>query len=124
MGLKDYTDDEGRLTEDGSHPDAMAYVHYLIKRLIEIVTYDSNRVIISKPPLSTVGRHRSGILIEYLARTHITEITDRSVTSLNPCPSVIQTNYDIVKADGGEMKAETKEGNETTFIVQIPSQLK
>ncbi len=67
VGLMDYTDDEGRLTEDGSHPDAMAYVHYLIKRHIKIVAYDSKQVILSKPSPSTVGRPSSGILIECLA---------------------------------------------------------
>ena len=32
----------------------------------------------------------------------------KSVQSLNPCPSVIQTIYDIVKAHGGELKVETR----------------
>ena len=31
--------------------------------------------------------------------------------------SVIQTSYDIIKAHGGEIKVETKEGEETTFII-------
>ncbi len=121
MGLKDYTDDEGRLTADGSRPDAMAYVRNLIKRHVKIATYDTNTFILSKPSPSTVARPPSGIFIEYLSRTHIKDLTDKSVKSLNPCPSVIQTNYDIVKADGGEMKVETKEGNGTTFIIQIPA---
>ncbi|MEI9909573.1 MAG: HAMP domain-containing sensor histidine kinase [Bacteroidota bacterium] len=29
--------------------------------------------------------------------------------------------YDIVKAHGGELKVETKEGNGSTFIIQIPT---
>jgi signal transduction histidine kinase len=33
----------------------------------------------------------------------------KSVKSLNPCKSVIQTGYDIVKAHGGELKVETNE---------------
>jgi signal transduction histidine kinase len=33
---------------------------------------------------------------------------------------VIQTSYDIVKAHGGEIKVETKEGEGTKFIIQIP----
>ena len=32
-----------------------------------------------------------------------------SVKSINPCKSVIQTTYDIIKAHGGELKVETKE---------------
>ena len=44
----------------------------------------------------------------------------KSVQSINPCPSVIQTSYDIVKAHGGEIKVETKEGEGTEFIVQLP----
>ena len=40
--------------------------------------------------------------------------------SINLCKSVIQTIYDIVKAHGGELKVETKEGEGTTFIIQIP----
>jgi two-component system NtrC family sensor kinase len=34
---------------------------------------------------------------------------------------VIQTSYDIVKAHGGEIKVETKEGEGTKFIIQIPN---
>ena len=33
----------------------------------------------------------------------------------------LSLSYDIVKAHGGELKVETKEGAETTFIIQIPS---
>jgi light-regulated signal transduction histidine kinase (bacteriophytochrome) len=43
-----------------------------------------------------------------------------SVKSINLWKSVIQTNYDIVKAHGGELKVETKEGEGSTFIVQLP----
>ena len=32
----------------------------------------------------------------------------KSVQSINPIKSVIQTSYDIVKAHGGELKVETK----------------
>ncbi|MEO8112398.1 MAG: ATP-binding protein [Ginsengibacter sp.] len=28
--------------------------------------------------------------------------------------------YDIIKANGGEIKVETKEGEGTTFIIQLP----
>jgi two-component system NtrC family sensor kinase len=44
----------------------------------------------------------------------------KSVKSINPCQSVIQMSYDIVKAHGGEIKVETKEGEGTEFIVQLP----
>jgi signal transduction histidine kinase len=32
----------------------------------------------------------------------------------------LSLSYDIVKAHGGEIKVETKEGEGTTFIIQIP----
>jgi len=44
----------------------------------------------------------------------------KSVKSINPCKSVIQTMYEIVKAHGGEIKVETKEKEETIFIIQLP----
>ena len=53
----------------------------------------------------------------------------KSVKSINPCKSVIQTIYDIIKAHGGEMKVETKEGEArpddpvgrgTEFIILLP----
>ena len=44
----------------------------------------------------------------------------KSVKSTNPCISVIQTNYDIVKAHGGELKVETREGEGSEFIIQLP----
>ena len=44
----------------------------------------------------------------------------KSVKSINPWPSVIQTIYDIVKAHGGELKVETKEGEGSEFIIQLP----
>lgn len=50
----------------------------------------------------------------------------KSVQSIHPCKSpaccgagVIQTIYDIVKAHGGELKVETKEGEDTTFIINL-----
>jgi hypothetical protein len=39
-----------------------------------------------------------------------------SVKSLNPFKSVIQTSYDIIKAHGGEIKVETKEGKEQILL--------
>jgi K+-sensing histidine kinase KdpD len=44
-----------------------------------------------------------------------------SVESINPCVSVIQTIYDIVKAHGGELKVETKENDGTLFVIQLPT---
>jgi signal transduction histidine kinase len=44
----------------------------------------------------------------------------KSVKSINPCISVIQTGYDIVKAHGGELKVETKDGVGTELIIQLP----
>ena len=43
----------------------------------------------------------------------------KSVRSINQCQSVIQTNYDIVKAHGGKLKVETKEGEGSVFIIQL-----
>ena len=42
------------------------------------------------------------------------------VKSINPCQSVIQTSYDIVKAHGGELKVEMKEGEGSEFIISLP----
>jgi signal transduction histidine kinase len=44
----------------------------------------------------------------------------KSVKSINLWESVIQTVYDIVKAHGGELKVETKEGEGSEFIIQLP----
>ena len=44
----------------------------------------------------------------------------KSVKSINPFKSVIQTMYDIIKAHGGEIKVETKEGEGAEFIIQLP----
>ena len=44
----------------------------------------------------------------------------KSVKSINPIKSVIQTNYDIIKAHGGEIKVRTKEGEGSELIIQLP----
>ena len=44
----------------------------------------------------------------------------KSVQSINPWPSVIQTIYNIVKAHCGEFKVETTEGEGSEFIIQLP----
>ena len=33
---------------------------------------------------------------------------------------MVQTIYDIIKAHAGEIKVETKEGEGTEFIIQLP----
>jgi hypothetical protein len=45
----------------------------------------------------------------------------KSVKSINPCKSVIQTNYDIVKAHSPELKVETKEGEGSAFVISLPA---
>ncbi len=44
----------------------------------------------------------------------------KSVKSINPCKSVIQTINDIIKAHGGEIKVETAEGEESKFKIYLP----
>ena len=49
----------------------------------------------------------------------------KSVKSINPWQSVIQTIYDIMKAHGGVpivigIKVETKENEGTVFIIYLP----
>jgi two-component system NtrC family sensor kinase len=44
----------------------------------------------------------------------------KSVQSTNPCESVMQTSYDIVKAHGGELTVEAKEGEGGEFIILLP----
>ena len=39
---------------------------------------------------------------------------------MNPIESVIQITYDIIKAHSGELRVETKEGEEAEFIIQLP----
>ena len=43
-----------------------------------------------------------------------------SVKSINLFKSVIQTNYDIVKAHGGELKAETNATGGESFLIHLP----
>jgi len=43
----------------------------------------------------------------------------KPVKSIHPCKSVIQTNCDIVKAHGGELKVETNEDKESEFIIGL-----
>ena len=44
----------------------------------------------------------------------------KSVKSINPCPSVIQTMYDIAKLHGGDLKMEIREGEGSEFSIQLP----
>ena len=43
----------------------------------------------------------------------------KSVQSINPCKSVIQIIYDMVKAHGGELKVETVEGEGSEFNIRM-----
>lgn len=45
----------------------------------------------------------------------------KSVQSVHPCKSGIQTAYDIIKAHGGELKLETEQGKGSEFIIQLPT---
>ena len=55
----------------------------------------------------------------------------KSYNPLNPClaarafgegaqAGVIQTMYDTIKAHGGEIKVETKDGEGSEFIIKLP----
>jgi len=45
----------------------------------------------------------------------------KSVKSINPFKSVIQTKHGItIKAHGGELKIKTKEGEGAQFIIYLP----
>ena len=50
----------------------------------------------------------------------LTNTKIKSVKCINPCKSVIQTSYDIVKAHSGELNVTTKEGEGSEVIVQLP----
>jgi len=43
----------------------------------------------------------------------------KSVKFINQCQSVILTIYDVVKAHGGEIKVETKEGEGAEFVILL-----
>jgi hypothetical protein len=43
----------------------------------------------------------------------------KAVKSIHPCQSVIQTMNDIIKAYGGEIKVQTTEGKDSTFIISL-----
>ena len=44
----------------------------------------------------------------------------KSLQSINPYKSVIQTIYDIVKAHSGELVADSKEREGSEYIIQLP----
>ena len=44
----------------------------------------------------------------------------KSVKSINPRQSVIQTSYGIVKAHGGEISLKSNQKNGTVFIINLP----
>lgn len=43
----------------------------------------------------------------------------KSVKYVNPKKSVLQTSYDIIKAQGAEIKMQSKEGEGTVFIIAL-----
>ncbi len=45
---------------------------------------------------------------------------NKSVKSINPCKSVVQTSYDIVKAHGGLIDNISNKDKGTEFIISIP----
>ncbi len=45
----------------------------------------------------------------------------KSVKSINPIKSVIQTIYDIIKAHGGELNVETREVEGSEFSILLPT---
>ena len=59
--------------------------------------------------------------MEKLKYSHTSQINGiiKSVKSRNLCKSVVQTSYDIVKAHGGELKVESKEGISTELIIRL-----
>ena len=59
--------------------------------------------------------------MEKMKYSHIGSRLDfwKSVISQNLCKSVIQTSYDIVKAHGGELKVDSREGNGTEIFIQL-----
>ena len=44
----------------------------------------------------------------------------KSVKSIHPYKSVIQTMYVVIKAHGGEIKVENKEREGAEFTIQLP----
>lgn len=44
----------------------------------------------------------------------------KSVKSINPWQSVIQTSYDIIKAHGGNIHLISQEDEGTKFIIHLP----
>ena len=47
-------------------------------------------------------------------------ILKKSVKSINPCKSVIQTSYNIVKTHGGKISVKSKQKNGTAIIINLP----
>jgi hypothetical protein len=56
-------------------------------------------------------------MITLIKKTGI--VKRKSVTSIHPCESVVQTSYDIVNAHSSELKVETKEGEFAEFVITL-----
>ena len=67
------------------------------------------------------GLHRFGDINKNKYKKNPHQKMNKSAKSINPIKSVIKTNYDIVKAHGRELKVETKAGDGTTFIIDLPA---
>ncbi len=68
-------------------------------------------------------RLKVGLLINFGSKSLTfkkTRAVRKSVKSLNPCQSVIQTVYDIVKAHGGKLTVNSHQDEGTEFIIQLP----
>ena len=79
----------------------------------------SNKIIINGKDELRIGDNGNGIpkdIIDKIFQPFFTTKPTGEGTGLG-----LSLSYDIVtKVHGGELKVETKEGNGTTFIIQIP----
>jgi K+-sensing histidine kinase KdpD len=73
---------------------------------------------LSEPHLPAAGRDYWDMKITQMSAT--THENIKSVKSMNLCQSVVKTIFDIIKANGGELKVVTKEGEGSEFMIQIP----
>jgi hypothetical protein len=60
------------------------------------------------------------IMIKELHGSVDNSVQMKSVKSIHPRKSVIQTSYDIIKANGGEIKVETKKERAAPLLFNCP----